>query len=126
MCVGTSLDILQGRYLLLTDCNATFKVERNNAGEVLLVIDGMVLDVTRWLKFHPGGQVVIPQQAKNIDCMRMALFPSISRIIFLTPARPPTTAVAMFEMYHSSRQSFRFLRQFYIGEVRAIDRPQVW
>ena len=31
----------------------------------------------------------------------------------------------MFEMYHASRQSFRFLKQFYIGEVRPSDRERV-
>jgi cytochrome b involved in lipid metabolism len=52
-------------------------VERNGAGEVLLIIDGMVLDVTRWLQYHPGGQVVIPNQAINVDCVfRCCLQPS--------------------------------------------------
>ena len=31
-------------------------------GETLLLIDGMVLDVTRWLPEHPGGSHIIPTQ----------------------------------------------------------------
>ena len=37
-------------------------VQRNAAGEMLLTMDGMVLDVTRWLEEHPGGSVIIPEQ----------------------------------------------------------------
>ena len=65
---------------------------RNAAGECLLLVDGMVLDVTRWLPEHPGatrrgglaggrlddsardcacaragGSTIIPQQATNVD-----------------------------------------------------------
>ena len=28
---------------------------RNEAGEVILLVDGMVFDVTRWLPSHPGA-----------------------------------------------------------------------
>lgn len=53
---------------------------RNAAGECLLVVDGMVLDVTRWLPEHPGGATIIPGQALNID------------------------SATMFEVYHASRE----------------------
>lgn len=73
-------------------------VRRNAAGEVWLVMQGMVLDVTRWIPEHPGGSVLIGQEALNVDC------------------------TVMFEIYHSSRQSFRYLKQFYIGELAEHDR----
>ncbi|KAF1320362.1 Cytochrome b5 type b, partial [Globisporangium splendens] len=72
-------------------------VRRNNSGEVWLVMLGMVFDVTRWLPEHPGGSIIIPEQAVNVDC------------------------TVMFEIYHSSRQSFRYLKQFYIGEIDEVD-----
>lgn len=72
-------------------------VRRNHSGDVWLVMDGMVFDVTRWLPEHPGGSVIIPEQAVNVDC------------------------TVMFEIYHSSRQSFRYLKQFYIGEIEQAD-----
>lgn len=72
-------------------------VRRNTSGEVWLVMLGMVFDVTRWLPEHPGGSVIIPEQAVNVDC------------------------TVMFEIYHSSRQSFRYLKQFYIGEIESAD-----
>ncbi|KAF1322702.1 Cytochrome b5 type b, partial [Globisporangium splendens] len=72
-------------------------VRRNNSGEVWLVMLGMVFDVTRWLPEHPGGSIIIPEQAVNVDC------------------------TVMFEIYHSSRQSFRYLKQFYIGEIDEAD-----
>ena len=31
--------------------------------QVLLMMDGMVFDVTRWLPEHPGGSGIIPAQA---------------------------------------------------------------
>ena len=31
-------------------------------GETLLLLDGMVLDITRWLGEHPGGSSIIPDQ----------------------------------------------------------------
>ena len=43
---------------------------RNSEGESLLVIDGMVLDVTRWLPQHPGGSKIIPMQSLNVDATR--------------------------------------------------------
>jgi len=65
------------------------------------VIDGMVLDVKRWLPEHPGGDRIIPAQSMNVECARH------------------------FELYHSSRESFLYLKHFYVGEVRAEDRSSV-
>jgi cytochrome b involved in lipid metabolism len=76
-------------------------VRRNTSGEIWLVMQGMVFDVTRWLPEHPGGSVIIPREAVNVDC------------------------TVMFEIYHSSRQSFRYLKQFYIGEIAEADLPMV-
>ncbi len=56
---------------------------------------GMVLDVTRWLPEHPGGATIIPKQSLNLDCARF------------------------FEVYHSSRESFLYLREFYVGELHS-------
>jgi len=70
----------------------------NDAGGVLCVIDGMVLDVKRWLPEHPGGDFIIPNQSLNIDAARH------------------------FEMYHSSKESFLYLKEFYVGEVRVEDK----
>ena len=66
-------------------------------GETLLVLSGMVLDITRWLDEHPGGSSIIPEQALDVDC------------------------TAFFEIYHASRQSFLYLREFYIGELAEED-----
>ncbi|KAF0686897.1 Aste57867_21329 [Aphanomyces stellatus] len=71
-----------------------YVVERNLVGnEFWLIMDGMVLDITRWLPEHPGGSELIPKEALNVDC------------------------VGMFEVYHASKASFRYLKQFYIGEL---------
>uniref|UniRef100_A0A7S2S150 Cytochrome b5 heme-binding domain-containing protein n=1 Tax=Rhizochromulina marina TaxID=1034831 RepID=A0A7S2S150_9STRA len=75
--------------------------DRNSKGEVILVMDGMVLDVTRWLKEHPGGSTIIPGQALNMD------------------------STVFFEIYHVSRQSFLYLKEFYIGELRTEDLARV-
>ncbi|CAI5746387.1 unnamed protein product [Peronospora destructor] len=72
-------------------------VRRNQSGEVWLVIQGMVLDITRWIPEHPGGSELIAQEAMNVD------------------------STIMFEIYHASRQSFRYLKQFYIGELSEFD-----
>ena len=69
----------------------------NAKGRCWLVLDGMVLDVTDWLSEHPGGSNIIPAQALNLDCSRF------------------------FEVYHASRESFLYLKEFYIGEVSALD-----
>lgn len=65
----------------------------NDQNELLIILDGMVLDITRWLEQHPGGPSIIPTQALNIECS------------------------VFFEMYHVSRQSFLYLKSFYIGEL---------
>jgi cytochrome b involved in lipid metabolism len=69
--------------------------------ETLLLIAGAVYDVTRWLPEHPGGNTIIPKQAVNKD------------------------ATVFFELYHSSRKSFIYLKQFYIGELHPADLPKV-
>ena len=73
----------------------------NNEKETLLIIAGGVYDVTRWLPEHPGGNTIIPKQAVNKD------------------------ATVFFELYHSSRKSFVYLKQFYIGELHPEDLPLV-
>ncbi|RHY31554.1 hypothetical protein DYB32_003383 [Aphanomyces invadans] len=66
----------------------SYVVERNLVGnEFWLIMDGMVLDITRWLPEHPGGSELIPKEALNVDC------------------------VGMFEVFHA------YLKQFYIGEL---------
>ena len=69
----------------------------NKAGGVRVVVDGMVLDVKRWLPEHPGGDRIIPSQSVNVDATRH------------------------FELYHSSKESFLYLRAFYVGEIVAED-----
>ena len=54
-------------------------MEHNERGGCWIVIDGMVLDVKRWLPEHPGGDRIIPAQSMNVECARH------------------------FELYHSSR-----------------------
>ena len=76
-------------------------IRRNAQGETLLVIDGMVFDVTRWLPEHPGGKTIIPNQALNKD------------------------STVFFELFHSSRQSFVYLKQFYIGDLVKDDLSKV-
>ena len=73
----------------------------NAAGGVRVVVDGMVLDVKRWLPEHPGGDRIIPSQSVNVDATRH------------------------FELYHSSKESFLYLRAFYVGEVRAEDLCEI-
>lgn len=70
-------------------------------GDTLLIMSGMVLDITRWLDEHPGGSTIIPQQALNVD------------------------STVFFEIYHASKQSFLYLKEFYIGELAEEDRPLV-
>ena len=70
-------------------------------GETWLLLDGMVLDISRWLSEHPGGDSIIPQQALNCD------------------------STVMFELYHVSRQSFLYLREFYVGELHPDDLADV-
>ncbi|MEW5318093.1 MAG: hypothetical protein WDW38_009344 [Sanguina aurantia] len=76
-------------------------VAANAAGSLWLILDGMVLDVTDWLSEHPGGKSIIPRQALNLDCARF------------------------FEIYHASRESFLYLKDFYIGELLPEERSKV-
>jgi Cytochrome b5-like Heme/Steroid binding domain len=69
----------------------------NAAGKVWLILDGMVLDVGRWLPEHPGGAAIIPAQALNVDCgrffeVRVLLQPRRSRRLHKSSARPPHAA----------------------------------
>lgn len=73
----------------------------NAAGQCWLILDGMVLDVTRWLPEHPGGSRIIPAQSLNLDCARF------------------------FEVYHASRESFLYLQEFYVGELDPRDLAAV-
>jgi cytochrome b involved in lipid metabolism len=75
--------------------------DRNARGDTLLAMDGMVFDVTRWLPEHPGGSSIIPAQALGRDC------------------------TVFFEIYHVSRQSFLYLKEFYIGELRDEDKVRL-
>ncbi|GJP83016.1 hypothetical protein CLOP_g13229 [Closterium sp. NIES-67] len=75
--------------------------ERNASGNCWLLLDGMVLDVTRWLPEHPGGDTIIPTQGLNRDC------------------------TVFFELYHSSRESFLYLRHFYMGELKEEDKVKL-
>jgi len=69
--------------------------------DTLLIMSGMVFDITRWLDEHPGGSSIIPEQALNVD------------------------STIFFEIYHASRQSFLYLKEFYIGELAEEDSPNV-
>ena len=55
----------------------------------------------RWLPEHPGGDRIIPAQSLDAEAARH------------------------FELYHSSRESFLYLKHFYVGEVRSEDRREV-
>ncbi len=76
-------------------------VKHNRSGGCFVTMDGMVFDLEAWLPHHPGGPSIIPEQALNKDC---AVF---------------------FELYHASRESFTYLKEFYIGEIVAEDVPRV-
>lgn len=91
-------------------------ISRNNAGgseastssqfkkkrkETILLLSGMLFDITNWLDEHPGGSSIIPEQALNVD------------------------ATVFFEIYHASRQSFLYLKEFYIGELAEEDLDSV-
>lgn len=69
--------------------------------EMLLMLSGMVFDVTHWISEHPGGSTIIPTQALNVDCTEF------------------------FEIYHASRQSFLYLKEFYVGELDPADYSRV-
>eukprot|EP00962_Isochrysis_galbana_P035837 scaffold12300_cov132-Isochrysis_galbana.AAC.10 len=48
-----------------------------------------------------GGATIIPQQGLNRDC------------------------TVFFELFHASRESFTYLREFYIGELKPSERSKV-
>ena len=48
-----------------------------------------------------GGSSIIPEQALNVDC------------------------TVFFEIYHASRQSFLYLKEFYIGELAEEDKSKL-
>ena len=73
----------------------------NRAGGCICTMDGMLFDLAAWLPEHPGGATIIPEQALNVDC------------------------TVFFELYHASRESFTYLREFYVGELHAEDRELV-
>ncbi len=64
-----------------------------------IILSGAVYDISRWLEEHPGGSTIIPQHALDKD------------------------ATGLFAIYHCSRQSFLYLKEFYIGELRPEDVP---
>ena len=74
---------------------------KTGSDDAVLLMDGAVYDITRWLPEHPGGSTIIPEQALDVD------------------------ATVFFELYHVSRQSFVFLREFYEGELDARDHHLV-
>ena len=76
-------------------------MRHNEAGGCWVTMDGMVYDLEAWLPEHPGGATIIPQQALNLDC------------------------TVFFELYHASRESFTYLKEFYIGELHTDDRELV-
>ena len=90
------------------------EIKRRNAeGECLIIVDGMVLDVTRWLPEHPGGSTIIPSQARGHVCWVLAH----NRLSVLLPRQALNMDCARFyELYHASRESFLYVRHFYIGE----------
>ncbi len=75
--------------------------KQNDSGGCWVTMDGMVFDLEAWLPEHPGGSTIIPQQALNKDC------------------------TVFFELYHASRESFTYLREFYIGELWPDERALV-
>eukprot|EP00939_MAST-03C_sp_MAST-3C-sp1_P002307 g2307.t1 len=79
------------------------EVSRRNRDrkEILICLDGMIFDVTRWMPQHPGGASIIPKQALNMDAARM------------------------FEIYHVGSEPFNYLKQFYIGDVLPSDAKRV-
>ena len=100
-------------------------VAGNDAGGCLLAVDGMVLDVKRWLPEHPGGDRIIPAQALNVDSTGERTLakhrsgpcgsPSDTQVMCTLPSPPPTAV--FFELYHVTRESFLLLKEFYVGEV---------
>lgn len=87
--------VRKDKYIRFNEVKA--RNDNPQTNELLIIVDGMVLDISRWIDEHPGGPSIIPSQALNIDC------------------------TCFFEMYHVSRQSFLYLKSFYIGELNPAD-----
>jgi len=77
----------------LDDCRA--RVAR---GECIIVVDGAVYDLTRWLPHHPGGSTIIPEQSLV-----------------------PVDATVFFQVYHASTKSMLFLKHLYVGDLHVND-----
>ena len=91
--------VRKDKYIRFNEVKA--RNDNPQTNELLIIVDGMVLDISRWIDEHPGGPSIIPSQALNIDC------------------------TCFFEMYHISRQSFLYLKSFYIGELNPADLVQL-
>jgi cytochrome b involved in lipid metabolism len=50
--------------------NVGVPIAVSKPAQVWLILDGMVLDVGRWLPEHPGGASIIPKQSLDCDCAR--------------------------------------------------------
>ncbi len=108
-------------------------------------MSGMVFDITRWLDEHPGGSRIIPEQGRFCYCMLYDFFDYIFiyaciilyvyiyvyiythiilRMYFLYAALSVDSTI-FFEIYHVSKQSFLYLKEFYIGELSEEDRLKV-
>ena len=81
--------------------NGTIDPKTGKRKETWIIMSGMVFDISRWLDEHPGGSSIIPSQALNVD------------------------STIFFEIYHASRQSFLYLKEFYIGELSIDDLDQL-
>ena len=106
-CLGTFEERVRRRYIRWEEVlrqNAAGTrafTETGERGTTWLVMLGAVYDITRWLPEHPGGSLIIPQHALDTDC------------------------TLMFEIFHASRQSFLYLREFYLGELHPNDASLV-
>ena len=81
----------------MNDAGTACSREGRERSATWLIMRGAVFDITRWLPEHPGGSTIIPEHALNRDC------------------------TGQFEIYHASRQSFLYLREFYVGELDPYD-----
>ena len=127
----------------------------NSVGGCWVTMDGAVFDLEAWLPEHPGGATIIPQQARRAAPTRAAppfhprtparatrLYSRLTRAPLAPHSRPTRASLAppsrlyyrqalnldcavFFELYHASRESFGYLREFYIGEVHPEDRALV-
>jgi len=65
---GSGVDALEVKEGDEEDSKAGMSGSDEGSEETLLLLDGMVLDVSRWLEEHPGGSSIIPTQALDRDC----------------------------------------------------------